>query len=102
MTIAYDLSHPEDSVAVPANNKFVHPDFNWANVDYDLALLILPRSTTADVGYVEINKDPRIPDDIIPATYLGATCDVQCLSFFIITYLMHVHAFLSKGWGDTK
>ena len=80
VTIAYDLSHPEDSVTVPASNKFVHHDFNWANVDYDLALLILPRSTTADVGYVEINKDPRIPDDIIPATYLGATFSVYLFS----------------------
>lgn len=80
MTIAYDLSHPEDSVTVPVDNKFVHPEFNWANVDNDLALLFLPRSTTADVGYVVINKDPRIPDGISPATYLGTTCDVDVLS----------------------
>lgn len=67
-------------MTVPVDNKFVHPEFNWANVDNDLALLFLPRSTTADVGYVVINKDPRIPDGISPATYLGTTCDVDVLS----------------------
>ena len=89
MTIAYDLSNPEDRVIVPVGNKFVHPEFSWANVDHDLALLFLPRSTTVDVDCVAINKDPRIPDGVLPATYLGATCDVQCLSNFTIRQVEH-------------